>query len=103
MLINILSYACIACGIVFWYWGTWPLVGNRSLLFKLHSLSVADTLGSMAIIIGLLLQISHEWPLLVLALIALAVWNTTLGYVLAYCSSDANHPIVPLTRAEDEA
>lgn len=87
MIIDLLSSLCFAVGIVFWFWGTWPLVGDRSVLFKLHSLSVADTLGSMAIVVGLLLKIPQEWPLLLLALISLAIWNTVLGYVLAYCSS----------------
>jgi multicomponent Na+:H+ antiporter subunit G len=86
-LINHVSYFCIGVGLIFWLWGTWPLVGDRSLLFKLHSLSIADTLGSMAIIVGLLLKIPREWPLLMLALISLAIWNTVLGYVLAYCST----------------
>lgn len=85
-MISILSYACIGLGLFFWLWGTLPLLGNRSVLFKLHSLSVSDTLGSMSIIVGLLLQISREWPLLILGLISLAIWNTVLGYVLAYCS-----------------
>lgn len=84
---NILSYGCIGLGVVFWIWGTVPLLGDRSVLFKLHTLSVSDTLGSMAIMVGLLLKIPREWPLLVLALIGLAVWNTVLGYVLAYCST----------------
>lgn len=86
-MINIISNICIGLGLVFWFWGTFPLIGDRSVLFKLHSLSIADTLGSMSIIIGLLFKISREWPLLVLALISLAIWNTVLGYVLAYCSS----------------
>ena len=87
MLIDILSYTCIGAGIFFWFWGTFPLLGKRSVLFKLHSLSVADTLGSMNIVVGLLLKIPNEWPLLVLAIISLAIWNTVLGYVLAYCST----------------
>ncbi len=87
-MIDLLSYTCIAIGLFFWLWGTLPLIGNRSVLFKLHSLSVADTLGSMTIVIGLLLKIPSEWPLLLLAIISLAIWNTVLGYVLAYCSSD---------------
>lgn len=86
-MINLLSYACIGLGLIFWFWGTFPLMGNRSILFKLHSLSVSDTLGSMSITVGLLLKIPREWPLLLLALISLALWNTVLGYVLAYCSS----------------
>jgi multicomponent Na+:H+ antiporter subunit G len=55
-MINALSYTCIGIGIFFWFWGTFPLVGHRSVLFKLHTLSVADTLGSMLIIVGLLLE-----------------------------------------------
>lgn len=90
-MIDILSYGCIIIGIVFWFWGTLPLIGNRSVLFKLHSLSVADTLGSMSIIVGLLLKIPREWSLLLLAVISLAIWNTVLGYVLAYCSSEGSN------------
>ena len=86
-MINVLSYVCIGVGIAFWFWGTFPLLGDRSVLFKLHSLSVSDTLGSISIVVGLLLKIPREWPLLLLALISLAIWNTVLGYVLAYCSS----------------
>ncbi|MEM1169478.1 MAG: monovalent cation/H(+) antiporter subunit G [Cyanobacteria bacterium P01_H01_bin.35] len=86
-MIDILSYGLIIIGIIFWFWGTFPLIGNRSVLFKLHTLSVADTLGSMSIVVGLLLKIPSEWPLLLLAIITLAIWNTVLGYVLAYCSS----------------
>jgi multicomponent Na+:H+ antiporter subunit G len=85
-LINLLSYGCIGLGIVFWFWGTSFLLTRRSVLFKLHSLSVSDTLGSIAIIVGLLLKIPNDWPLLVLAIICLTIWNTMLGYVLAYCS-----------------
>jgi multicomponent Na+:H+ antiporter subunit G len=86
-MINALSYICIGIGIFFWFWGTFPLIGDRSVLFKLHTLSVSDTLGSMSIIVGLLLKRPSEWPLLILGIITLAIWNTVLGYVLAYCSS----------------
>ena len=89
-MIDILSYGLIVMGIIFWFWGTLPLIGERSVLFKLHSLSVADTLGSMSIVVGLLLKIPNEWPLLLLAIITLAIWNTVLGYVIAYCTSDTN-------------
>ena len=86
-MIDILSYGLMIIGIIFWFWGTLPLIGKRSVLFKLHSLSVADTLGSMSIVVGLLIKIPSEWSLLVLAIITLAIWNTVLGYVIAYCSS----------------
>ncbi len=87
-MIDILSYSLMVIGIIFWFWGTLPLIGKRSVLFKLHSLSVADTLGSMTIIFGLLLKIPSEWSLLLLAIITLAIWNTVLGYVIAYCAKD---------------
>lgn len=90
-MINFLSFFLIGMGIVFWFWGTVPLMGQRSTLFKLHSLSVSDTLGSINIILGLLLKIPQEWPLLLLAIISLAIWNTVLGYVLAYCSSSGEN------------
>lgn len=86
-MINIISYTLIGVGIFFWFWGTFHLVSNKSVLFKLHGLSVADTLGSMLIILGILLKIPSKWPLLVLGIISLAIWNTMLGYVIAYCST----------------
>jgi multicomponent Na+:H+ antiporter subunit G len=85
-MVEFLSYFCMIVGLVFWFWGTWPLLGPRSVLFKLHTLSVADILGSIAIVFGLLLKIPKELPLLLLALLSLAIWNTILGYVLAYCA-----------------
>ncbi|MCY7382331.1 MAG: monovalent cation/H(+) antiporter subunit G [Microcoleus sp. CAN_BIN18] len=87
IVIDVLSYTCIGIGIFFWFWGTSYLLGKRSVFYKLHSLSVADTLGSMLIVVGLLLKIPSKWPLLILAIICLAIWNTMLGYVLAYCSN----------------
>ncbi|MEO0408106.1 MAG: monovalent cation/H(+) antiporter subunit G [Cyanobacteria bacterium P01_A01_bin.135] len=86
-MVTAISYFLIGVGLVFWFWGTVPLLGDRSVLFKLHSLSISDTLGSIAIVVGLLFQIPREWPLLLLALLALTIWNTVLGYVLAYCAN----------------
>jgi multicomponent Na+:H+ antiporter subunit G len=41
----------------------------------------------MLIIMGILMKIPSKWPLLVLGIISLAIWNTMLGYVIAYCST----------------
>ncbi|AZB72922.1 monovalent cation/H(+) antiporter subunit G [Synechococcus elongatus] len=87
-MISILSYCLIGIGLFFWIWGTPILLSRRSVLFKLHNLSVSDTLGSISIILGLLLRRPSELPLLILAILSLALWNTMLGYVLAYCSSE---------------
>ena len=62
---------------------------SGSYLSKLHALSVADTPGSALMLLGLLLRIPGQWPLLTLALLGLIVWNTIFGYVLAACSLPA--------------
>jgi len=77
------SLLLMAAGVLLWFWGTWPLLEPGSLLRKLHKLSVSDTLGSVMILLGLLLRIPRQWPLLMLALLGLVVWNTIYGYVLA--------------------
>lgn len=88
-MIIVLSSCFITVGLFFILWGTSALLGDRSVLFKLHNLSVADTLGSILLMIGLLILRPREWPLLLLAIVSLMLWNTMLGYVLASCSSDA--------------
>ncbi len=87
-MITVLSSVWITIGLIFCFWGTWSLLGDRSVLFKLHNLSVSDTLGSLSIVVGLLFLRPREWPLLLLAIVSLMLWNTMLGYVLASCSSD---------------
>ena len=88
-MIYFLSSFCIGIGLIFSFWGTFSLLSNRSVLFKLHNISVSDTLGSISISVGLLLLRPREWPLLLLAILSIALWNTMLGYVLAHCASDA--------------
>lgn len=81
-----LSLLLLGAGLLLWFWGTWPLLEGGSYLGRLHKLSVADTLGSVLMLLGLLLRIPDQWPLLGLALLGLIVWNTIFGYVLASCS-----------------
>ena len=81
-----LSQLLLGAGLLLWFWGTWPLLEGGSYLGRLHKLSVSDTLGSVLMLLGLLLRIPDQWPLLGLALLGLIVWNTIFGYVLASCS-----------------
>ncbi|MFM7191731.1 MAG: monovalent cation/H(+) antiporter subunit G [Microcystaceae cyanobacterium] len=93
MWIQILSSFCLAIGVWFGLWGTQSLLRREnSLLVQLHHLSVSDTLGSLSIIFGLWLLRPREWPLLLLDMISLALWNTILGYVLAYCATAQSSP-----------
>ena len=94
-----LSLMLLWTGLLLWFWGTWPLLEGGSYLGRLHKLSVSDTLGSALMLLGLLLRIPGQWPLLGLALLGLIVWNTIFGYVLASCSlpqpSDASQDAPP--------
>jgi multicomponent Na+:H+ antiporter subunit G len=83
---EVLSLGLLGLGLIFWFAGTWPLLGRASFLTKLHYLGVADTLGSALMLLGLLLRFNREWPLLLLALLTLFIWDTIFGYVLAVCS-----------------
>ncbi|MEB3208590.1 MAG: monovalent cation/H(+) antiporter subunit G [Synechococcus sp.] len=85
-LLEPVSCLLLLAGLVLWFAGTWPLLGRRSFLHKLHYLGIADTLGSALMLLALLLRLNREWPLLLLALLSLVVWNTIFGYVLASCS-----------------
>ncbi|MFM7361771.1 MAG: monovalent cation/H(+) antiporter subunit G [Cyanobium sp.] len=85
-LLDLLSGLLLGLGLLFWFAGSLPLLGRGSYLTKLHYLGVADTLGSALMLLGLLLTFNSKWPLLLLALLSLVVWNTIFGYVLAACS-----------------
>lgn len=85
-LLEPVSGLLLLAGLVLWFAGTWPLLGRRSFLHKLHYLGIADTLGSALMLLALLLRLKREWPLLLLALLSLVLWNTIFGYVLASCS-----------------
>jgi len=80
MVLDVLQYTFISTGVWFWLWGTSHMLGTASVLNKLHPLSVADTLGSILIIIGLLFKIPSATPLLILAIICIGLWNTMLSY-----------------------
>ena len=86
---ELVSGVCLGVGLILWWWGTPVLLTRRSVVFKLHYLSVADILGSLALMVGLLCRRPREWPLLLLAILSLVMWNTVLGYVLAYCAHQA--------------
>ena len=82
-LILIFSYSLLFIGIFFWLWGTIPILKKRnSLLYKLHTLTVADTVGSGLILIALILRDPSHWPILSISIVTLTLWNTVFGYLL---------------------
>ncbi len=83
-----LAWVLIGLGILLWFWGTIPLLLRRSIFFRLHALTVSDTVGSLLIVIGLLLLRSREWPLLLLSLVSLVLWNSTFSIVLSRIAAD---------------
>ena len=81
---NIISYTLIIFGITLWFWGTIPILSRKhSLFYKLHTLTVSDTVGSTFIIFGLLVRNHDHWAILSIATISLILWNTFFSYLLA--------------------
>lgn len=77
----------ISIGITLWFWGTIPLLNiEHSIFYKLHALTVSDTVGSILIIIGLLIRDASQWEILIIAAISLILWNTFFSYLLAKVS-----------------
>ena len=84
---SLLSYSLIIVGLFLWFWGTIPILNTRfSLFYKLHTLTVSDTVGSIFIVIGLLIRDVSHWAVLSIATISLVLWNTFFSYLLARVS-----------------
>ena len=81
---NIISYILIVFGNLLWFWGTVPILNKRhSIFYKLHTLTVSDTVGSIFIIIGLLIRDYDHWAILSIATVSLVLWNTFFSYLIA--------------------
>ena len=76
----IISYILIVFGILLWFWGTVPILNKRhSIFYKLHTLTVSDTVGSIFIVIGLLLRDYDHWAILSIGAVSLVVWKTLVA------------------------
>jgi len=77
------SYLLAVIGLSLWIWGTTPLLKHKEhLLYKLHTLTVSDTVGSIIILLSFIVRAPSKWPIFLLAIFSLAIWNTVLGYLL---------------------
>ena len=87
MTTSFISYAILLIGIFFWTWGTFPILNREhSIFYKLHTLTVSDSVGSLLIILSLLIRVPQYWPLLFVAAVSLALWNTISSYILGNIS-----------------
>tara|TARA_A200000113_G_scaffold191804_1_gene180727 strand:- start:477 stop:749 length:273 start_codon:yes stop_codon:yes gene_type:complete len=81
------SYLLVFIGLFFWFWGTAPILKKtNSLFYQLHTLTVADTVGSGMILIGLIIRDPTHWPILAISIITLTLWNTVFGYLIGNLS-----------------
>ena len=87
-LATVIGWMLVGLGIILWFWGSIPLLLRRSVFFRLHALTVSDTIGSLLIVFGLLLLRSREWPLLILSLVCLLLWNSTFSVVLSHLAAE---------------
>ena len=87
MIIQVLSYSILALGLFFWLWGTLPILNSKhSIFYKLHTLTVSDSVGSLLILFALFLISPNYWPLLLVTAISLSLWNTIFSYILGTIS-----------------
>ena len=83
----IISYSLLLTGLIFWVWGTFPIVNrNHSIFYKLHTLTVADSVGSILILCALFLRSPQYWPLFLVTAISFSLWNTVFSYILGNIS-----------------
>ena len=86
-MLNLLSFAIFFVGLIFWLWGTLPIVNREhSIFYKLHTLTVSDSVGSLLILLALLIRAPQYWPIFVVTAISLSLWNTVFSYIIGNIS-----------------
>ena len=86
-MLNLLSFAILFAGLIFWLWGTLPIVNREhSIFYKLHTLTVSDSVGSLLILLALLIRAPQYWPIFVVTAISLSLWNTVFSYIIGNIS-----------------
>lgn len=78
-----ISIVLISVGIVLWLWGSAQLLTKRKLLWKIHAMGAVDTIGTLFILVGALVQSLENWPHILLAAGAVIFWGTTFSFSLA--------------------
>ena len=86
-MLNLLSFAILFIGLIFWLWGTLPIVNREhSIFYKLHTLTVSDSVGSLLILLALLIRAPQYWPIFLVTAISLSLWNTVFSYIIGNIS-----------------
>ena len=86
-MLNLLSFAVLFVGLIFWLWGTLPIVNREhSIFYKLHTLTVSDSVGSLLILLALLIRAPQYWPIFLVTAISLSLWNTVFSYIIGNIS-----------------
>ena len=86
-MLNLLSFAILFIGLIFWLWGTLPIVNREhSIFYKLHTLTVSDSVGSLLILLALLIRAPQYWPIFLVTAISLSLWITVFSYIIGNIS-----------------
>ena len=77
------GYSLVFVGLFLWFWGSLPLLNkSHQLMYKLHTLTVSDTVGSLIMVSGFLVLSPVHWPIFIVVTISLVLWNTIFSYLL---------------------
>ena len=79
----IISIGLAGIGVFLWIWGGIYLTGKKSYLHKIHALGIADTIGTLFILVGALVHSTEYWPHVLLAMAAVTFWGTAFSFVMA--------------------
>ena len=83
VVLPIIEMSLMILGLIFWMWGTLPILNKKhSLFYKLHTLTVSDTVGSLCMLLAMVIHAPQNWVLILTAAISLSLWNTFFSYVL---------------------
>gem|GEM_PF-1145335 len=70
-------------GAVFMVWGTLYLGKSVPVMVRLHALGVADTLGAILVVVGLMFKYPGKLFSLLMAFMALLFWGPMVTYLIA--------------------
>lgn len=86
MVADIISWICIVSGGFLLVTGAFGIIRFPDFFTRMHAASVTDTLASMLIIFGMLLQSGTDWLVsvkLVLIVLFILITSPTAGHALA--------------------
>jgi len=102
MILDILSWAFIAGGVIFCLIGGYGLISLKDFYARLHAASLIDTFGVGLIFMGLMFQAGFTLVTAKLILILAFIFFTSPTATHALARAAINHDVLPEVDTEEE-